>query len=148
MISLMLQGFLIFIFNWRITALQYCIGFCHASTWISHKYTYVPPSPFSLPSPTPSQPSRLYQSPSMNFLHMTQVFNSKDHSGLKSWIESYYFYFFQEVNIQALCTYTHTQWTIQKQQSQNNFFISIQGYLTLFEEVILRSSISTSFSLP
>ena len=30
------------IFNWRIITLQYCIGFCHTSTWISHRYTYVP----------------------------------------------------------------------------------------------------------
>ena len=30
------------IFNWRITAWQYCIGFCHTSTWISHRYKYVP----------------------------------------------------------------------------------------------------------
>ena len=29
-------------FNWRIIALQYCVGFCHTSTWISHRYTYVP----------------------------------------------------------------------------------------------------------
>ena len=28
--------------NWRIVALQYCVGFCHTSTWISHRYTYVP----------------------------------------------------------------------------------------------------------
>ena len=28
-----------FIFNWRIITLQYCIGFCHTSTWISHRYT-------------------------------------------------------------------------------------------------------------
>ena len=31
-----------FFFNWRLTALQYCIGFCHISTWISHRYMYVP----------------------------------------------------------------------------------------------------------
>ena len=31
-----------FIFNWRITALQCCVGFCHMTTWISHQYTYVP----------------------------------------------------------------------------------------------------------
>ena len=37
-----------FIFNWSIIALQYCVGLCHTSTWISHRYTYVP-SLFSLP---------------------------------------------------------------------------------------------------
>ena len=29
-------------FNWRITALQNCVGFCQILTWISHRYTYVP----------------------------------------------------------------------------------------------------------
>ena len=28
--------FLIIYFNWRIVTLQYCDGFCHTSTWISH----------------------------------------------------------------------------------------------------------------
>ena len=32
----------VFVFNWKIIALQYCVGFCHTSTWISHRYTYVP----------------------------------------------------------------------------------------------------------
>ena len=32
-----------FIFNWRIIALQYCVGFCHISTWISHRYHTSPP---------------------------------------------------------------------------------------------------------
>ena len=32
----------LFIFNWRIPTLQYYIGFCHTSTWISHRCTYVP----------------------------------------------------------------------------------------------------------
>ena len=42
---------LIFIFICRITALQYCVGFCHTSTWISHRYIYalsllnLPPTP-------------------------------------------------------------------------------------------------------
>ena len=35
-------GFLKFIFNWRIIALQYSVGFCHATTWTSHKYKYMP----------------------------------------------------------------------------------------------------------
>ena len=38
-----------FIFNWRIIALQYCIGFCHTTTQISHKCTYVS-SLLNLPS--------------------------------------------------------------------------------------------------
>ena len=41
---------LILIFNWRIIALQYCIGFCHTATWISHRYAMSPPSWTSFPS--------------------------------------------------------------------------------------------------
>ena len=44
-------------FNWRLIILQYCSGFCHKLTWISHRYTCVPhPEP---PShlPSPSHPS-------------------------------------------------------------------------------------------
>ena len=29
-------------FNWRIIALQRCVHFCHTSTWIRHRYTYIP----------------------------------------------------------------------------------------------------------
>ena len=42
----------VFIFNWRIIALQYCVGFCHTSTWISHRYTYAP-SLLNLPPTSP-----------------------------------------------------------------------------------------------
>ena len=42
--------FFCFYFSWRITALQYCFGLCHTSTWISHRYTYAPPSWTSHPS--------------------------------------------------------------------------------------------------
>ena len=45
----------LFVFNWRIIALQYCVGVCHTSTRVSHRYAYVP-SLLSLP------PSRLSQS--------------------------------------------------------------------------------------
>ena len=30
------------LFNWRLITLQYCSGFCHTLTWISHGYTCVP----------------------------------------------------------------------------------------------------------
>ena len=46
----------VFFFNWRIMASQYCVDFCHTITWISFKYTYVPPSWTSLPSPNPLGP--------------------------------------------------------------------------------------------
>ena len=47
--------FLLFIFYWRMIALQNFAVFCQTSTWISHRYTYIPSllnlSPTSLPSP-------------------------------------------------------------------------------------------------
>ena len=33
---------LLFYFNWRLIILQYCGGFCHTFTWISHGCTCVP----------------------------------------------------------------------------------------------------------
>ena len=59
--------FLIF-FNWRIIALKHCVGFCHTSIWISHRYTYIPSLLKPLSSPSPSQPSRLSQSTDLNSL--------------------------------------------------------------------------------
>ena len=34
--------FFIYFLNWRIIALQNFVVFCRISTWISHRYTYVP----------------------------------------------------------------------------------------------------------
>ena len=38
-------------FNWRLITLQYCSGFCHTLTWVSHGCTCVPhpEPPFHLP---------------------------------------------------------------------------------------------------
>ena len=51
-------------FNWRLITLQYCIGFCHTLTWISHGCTCVPhpepPShlpPHAIPQGHPSAPA-------------------------------------------------------------------------------------------
>ena len=50
-------------FNWRLITLQYCDGFCHTFTWISHGCTCVPqPEPCSqlphhpIPQGHPSAP--------------------------------------------------------------------------------------------
>ena len=48
--------FNLFIFNWRITALQCCVGFGHTSTRISHRYTYVSLS-LDPPSDIPPHPT-------------------------------------------------------------------------------------------
>ena len=40
---------ILFFFNWRLITLQYCGGFCHTLTWISHRCTCVPH-----PEPHPS----------------------------------------------------------------------------------------------
>ena len=61
----------LFIFNWRIIALQYCVGFCHISTWISHRYTYVPSLLKFPPISTWSQPSRFLQSTGLSSLSHT-----------------------------------------------------------------------------
>ena len=47
--------FFLFIFiSWRLITLQYCSGFCHTLTWISHGFTCVPhPEP---PSHLPPHP--------------------------------------------------------------------------------------------
>ena len=42
--------FIIFLIIWRLITLQYCSGFCHTLTWISHGYTCTPhPDPPSHP---------------------------------------------------------------------------------------------------
>ena len=70
--SLNPNSFLKFIyFNWRMIALQYWLGFCHISTWISHRYTYVPSLLNLPPTPTPSHSSRLSQSTSLSSLSHT-----------------------------------------------------------------------------
>ena len=44
-------------FNWRLITLQYCSGFCHILTWISHGCTCFPHPELPLPLPSPSHPS-------------------------------------------------------------------------------------------
>ena len=40
--------FFFFLISWRLITLQYCSGFCHTLTWISHGFTCVPhPDPLS-----------------------------------------------------------------------------------------------------
>ena len=50
-----LSFFFSFIFiSWRLITLQYCSGFCHTLTWISHGFTCVPhPDPPSCLPPHP-----------------------------------------------------------------------------------------------
>ena len=62
--SLRPQGFFFFNFNWRLITLQYCSGFCHTLTWISHGCTCFPhpetPShlpPHPIPQGHPSTPA-------------------------------------------------------------------------------------------
>ena len=47
-----------FIFiSWRLITLQYCSGFCHTLTWISHGFTCIPHPDPPLPPPSPPDPS-------------------------------------------------------------------------------------------
>ena len=54
---------LIYLFNWRLITLQYCGGFCHTLTWISHGCTCVFPIlnhllPHPIPQGHPSAPAQ------------------------------------------------------------------------------------------
>ena len=63
LIQILLHSFCLFVFinlfiyfNWRVITLQYCSGFCHTLTWISHGCTCIPhpEPPYHLPPhPTP-----------------------------------------------------------------------------------------------
>ena len=60
----LMTSFFFFNFNWRLITLQYCGGFCHTFTWISHGCTCVPypdpPShfpPHPIPQGHPSAPA-------------------------------------------------------------------------------------------
>ena len=55
-------------FYWRIIALQNFALFCQTSTWISHRYTYIPSFLKLLPISLPIPPFRLLQRPCLSFL--------------------------------------------------------------------------------
>ena len=47
--------FIYFLIGWRLITLQYCSGFCHTLTWISHGFKCIlnpVPPPTSLPTPS------------------------------------------------------------------------------------------------
>ena len=69
--SLSLFFLLTYFFYWRIIALQNFAVFCQTSKWISYRYTYIPCLLKLSPSPSPSHPSRLIQSPCLSFLSHT-----------------------------------------------------------------------------
>ena len=57
--------------NWRIIALQNFMVFCHTSTRISHRYTYVPSLPDLSPMALPTLPFSLSQSSCLSSLSHT-----------------------------------------------------------------------------
>ena len=63
--------FNLFVFYWRIIALQNFAVFHQTSTWISHRYAYIPSLLKLLPISFPSHPSRLIKSPCLSFLSHT-----------------------------------------------------------------------------
>ena len=55
---------IIFFISWRLITLQYCSGFCHTLTCISHGYTCIYMySPSRSPLPPPSPPHSLWVFP-------------------------------------------------------------------------------------
>ena len=72
-----LISFLKFIyFNWRLITLQWCSGFCHTLTWISHGCTcvphpeppsHLPPRTIPLGHPSAPAPSILYHASNLDW---------------------------------------------------------------------------------
>ena len=65
-------GFLLFLilnlfFNWRIIALQNCVGFCQTSIWVIHMYMYVPSLFTLLPTFLPTPPLEIVTEPQYEF---------------------------------------------------------------------------------
>ena len=65
--------FFFFFISWRLIALQYCSGFCHTLTRISHGFTCIPHTDTPLPPPSPSHPSGSSQCTSPE--HLSHVSN-------------------------------------------------------------------------
>ena len=61
--------------HWKVIALQYCLGFCHTSMWISHRYTYVPSLLNPSPTTHPILAFRLSQSTGLSSLCHTANFD-------------------------------------------------------------------------
>ena len=79
MILLPLPQFFFFSFifiSWRLITLQYCSGFCHTLTWISHGFTCIPhPSEhllrFSYLAVSPARDNRLITTWNGIFVHLS-----------------------------------------------------------------------------
>ena len=73
-----------FIFtSWRLITLQYCSGFCHTLTWISHGFTciphpdphsHLPPHPIRLGLPSALAPSTCLMNPTWALPAIFKVF--------------------------------------------------------------------------
>ena len=80
--SLSLFFFFSFIFiSWRLITLQYCSGFCHTLTWISHGFTCIP-------HPNPSSHLPLYPMPlfCLSFYLLYFVLPPFEDSRLPFWV--------------------------------------------------------------
>ena len=69
-------------FNWRLITLQYCSGFCHALTGISHGYTcaphpepliHFPPHPIPLGHPSAPALSTLSHASNLDWLSVSHM---------------------------------------------------------------------------
>ena len=64
----------VFVFSWKLIALQFCVDFCHTSAWFSQRYTCMCPLPLEPPSHpvTSSHLWRLSESTGLSSLHHTE----------------------------------------------------------------------------
>ena len=75
-----------FFLNWRIIALQYCVGFYLTSTWISHRFTYVPSHLNIPPISHPIPPLQAVTKPGFEFPESYSKFPMAIHFGRHHWL--------------------------------------------------------------
>ena len=106
--------------NWRLITLQYCGGFCHTLTWISHGCTCVP---------HPEPPSHLLPYPIPQGHPSAPTLSTLSHALNLDWrsISHMIIYMFQCYSLKS----SHPWFLPHPTESKSLFFISVSLLLSL-----------------
>ena len=110
--SLLLLLFPFIFISWRLITLQYCSGFCHTLTWISHGFTCAPPPDPPSHLPLHPIPLGLPSAPALSTCLMHPGFLPGEFHGQRS-LAGYSPWNCKELDLTFIYTYTYTHIYIQ-----------------------------------